>query len=74
MRSGDHPVCMARKDRHQAVVLVGVGFGVLMDVHQAAMIEYGPFPLGYRFQLADEIRELLGVPSADVAQDPLRLG
>src|SRR4051812_7755703 len=58
-------------DHRQAAVLVRIRLGVLMDIHQAGVVEEIAFAFRNGLQLRDEVRKLLHVPLADVTQDAL---
>ncbi len=65
---------MTRDDQRQAVVLVVVGFGMLVNVDDRGAVEQVAVAFRSRLQLAEQIRELFDVPAADVAHDALAVG
>jgi len=68
------PDPLGRNQRGQAVALVGISFGVLVDVQRAGVIEERAVAFGNRLELGQEVGELLDVPAVDVAHDPLAFG
>src|SRR6185437_5175868 len=56
---------MPRNDPAMSGVFVGIGFGVLVSVMNAAVVEQRAIAFRDRFQFAEEIGELLDMPAAD---------
>jgi len=62
---------MSGDDHRQAVVLMIVRFGVLVNKQQARAVEKVLLALLNLLQFAEQIGKFLDVPAADVAHDPL---
>ena len=69
MQPGLEAAGVSGDDHRQAVVLVGVGLGMLVDHYQSGVVEQVAVAFRRRFHLRDQIRELLNMPAADVAEN-----
>ena len=58
-------------DHGQPVILVRIRFRVLVDIDERGVIEERTIAFRHRLEPGNEIRELLHVPAADVAQHAL---
>ena len=56
---------------NHAAALVRTGFGVLVHVHQHRVVEQRAVAFRNGLELRDQVSELLHVPAADIAEDPL---
>ena len=61
-------------DHRQTATFVRIGFGVLVRVQEAGVIQHGAVAFGNRFEFGQEVGEFFGVPAGDVAEDALSAG